>query len=68
MTTLTFSPPLPCCTMLKAMQRCLKPASTGQASLQADGSFYLQPICPDCAKAMHEAYFGTSEKASEPNE
>jgi len=64
MTTITFSPPLPCCTLIGAQRRCNKPATTAQASLQADGSFYVQPICKECAQRLHDIYFGTSEKAS----
>lgn len=54
--TITITPPLQCCVLIAARQRCGQPATVGQATVQADGSYYLQVLCAGCVAAMAKNY------------
>lgn len=55
-TTITFAPPLPCCTV-QGDRICGKPATTGTLHPWGSAGIYIvQPFCEDCVRALVRVY------------
>lgn len=53
---ITFSPPLPCATLLALRRRCRKPATVATITAQSDGTYILQPVCKECTEELVKVY------------
>jgi hypothetical protein len=64
--TITFSPPLPCCTVITPDERCNKPATVGTISPLGAGNLILQPFCRECVAKLQTVYGPAGELFPSP--